>query len=148
MLDGMIFERRKPAGTNRILVVGSCSTGFSAALLCLAAHGWTPSVVRGLEEAVDALEKSRFDVVLSAELLPDGSGYDLAQAVARQASTLWVGVPLSESCLWLPVVEHGRKVLGRRAFNARVIEAELEALLDTRGPQVVASTPDIASSMR
>jgi hypothetical protein len=40
-----------------------------------------------------------------------------------------VGVALSESCLWLPVVDRGKHVLGKRALNAQALESEMENLL-------------------
>jgi hypothetical protein len=67
--------------------------------------------------------------VLAEEHLPDGRGYDLAESVERLATTLLVSVALSESCLWLPVVERGERSLGRRALNPRMLELELETLL-------------------
>jgi hypothetical protein len=85
-----------------------------------------------LSEARDFLEIFRLDIVLASESLADGRGYALADAMRRQSGTLIVGVPLSESCLWLPVVERGVTVLGRRAFSPTMLEAELDRLLGVR----------------
>ena len=43
-----------------------------------------------------------------------------------------VGVALSESCLWLPVIERGVNVLGERALSHAMLEAELDRLLGIR----------------
>ena len=56
-------------------------------------------------------------------------GYDVAEIVTRHLRTLLVGVALSDSCLWLPVVERGVGVLGKRALNAQMLETEMEKLL-------------------
>lgn len=49
--------------------------------------------------------------------------------VERKGGSLLVGVALSEPALWLPVIEKGRRILGSRALNARMLEPELERLL-------------------
>jgi hypothetical protein len=95
-------------------------------------RGFGSRTVETLREARDLLGTFRWDVVLAAESLVDGRGYDLTEIVARRSGTLLVGVPLSESCLWLPVVERGALVLGRRALNGRALEVELDLVLDIR----------------
>jgi hypothetical protein len=98
----------------------------------LSDRGFGSRVVETLRDARDLLGTFRFDVVLAAEMLADGRGYDLAEIVARRSGTLLVSVALSASCLWLPVVERGVNVLGRRALNARALEVELDFVLDIR----------------
>jgi len=113
----------------RILAIGTPQLGINAILKRLAARGWGTETVKTLREARDLLKMFHFDVVLAAEALPDGQGYGVAEIVAQQSITLMVGIPLSESCLWLPVIEWGVKVLGGRALNADALEAELEIFL-------------------
>jgi hypothetical protein len=71
----------------------------------------------------------KFEIVLAAENLPDGQGYDLSEIVAQRARSLLVAVALSASVLWLPVVLQGSRVLGQRALNDNMLEAEVETLL-------------------
>jgi hypothetical protein len=85
--------------------------------------------VRTLREARDLFDTFDFRVVLATETLVDGRGYDLAESVSRRSRTLMVGVPLTETCLWLPVVYRGVHVLGRRALSPETLEAELKDLL-------------------
>ena len=40
-----------------------------------------------------------------------------------------VGVALTESCLWLPVIYRGVHVLGKRALSAEMLSDELDAML-------------------
>jgi hypothetical protein len=98
----------------------------------LSDRGFRSRTVETLRAARDLLGTFRFDVVLAAESVADGRGYDLAEIVARRSGTLLVGVALSESWLWLPVVERGALVLGRRALNPRALEVELDLVLDLR----------------
>jgi hypothetical protein len=116
----------------RILFAGTASSSTDDVLARLAARGFGAYRTDRLREARDLLETFRLDVVLAAETLVDGRGYALADAMRRHSGTLIVGVALSESCLWLPVIERGTAVLGRRAFSPAMLETELDHLLGIR----------------
>jgi hypothetical protein len=118
----------------RILVIGSCTAGTKMILDRLEKRGWRSQGVATLREGKDLLGTCRFDVVLSSESISDGRGYDVSGMVASQSGTLLVGVALSESLLWLPVVDRGLHVLGKRAMNATIMESETENLLSERDP--------------
>jgi hypothetical protein len=68
-------------------------------------------------------------VTLATEKLPDGSGYELASLVVQQTGNLFISVPLSETCLWLPAVENGVRSLGERALNPLTLAIEAEGIL-------------------
>jgi hypothetical protein len=113
----------------RILVVGPPTVATDGIVRKLTAVGWGSHSVATVGEAEIVLKTIRFKVVLSAEKLPDGTGYELAPLIGRQTGTLFIGVSLSETCLWLPVVEKGSHTLGRRAMNPAMLEAEVRRLL-------------------
>jgi hypothetical protein len=113
----------------RILVIGTSTFDTTGMFNRLERRGWGACVVSTLREGRDLLRRYKFDLVLSAEVLPEGRGYDISDAVAKQSGTLLVGIALSESWLWLPVVEFGRKVLGKRALNLGLLESEARELL-------------------
>jgi hypothetical protein len=118
-----------PFTAMRILVIGKVLPSTRDILRRLGDHGWGARCVSSLHEAKEAMAIFDFDVTLAAELLPDGRGYDVAELVAEHARSLLVGVVLSESCLWLPVVFRGAHVLGQRALKPQMLETELETLL-------------------
>lgn len=113
----------------RILVVGSLTESTNEMCQRLERHGWAKHEVPTLREAAIVLRTVRFPLVLAAEKLADGSGYELTDSAEEQSSTLMVGLKLSETLLWLPVVESGEKSLGRRALNPVMLEIEIEKLL-------------------
>lgn len=113
----------------RLLVVGDASLPAESVMQSLSRRGAQQAIARTVQEAILRLGDFRFDVVLSSEFLPDGRAYELMPIVERKGGSLLVAVALSESALWLPVIENGRRVLGTRALNARVLESELEGLL-------------------
>lgn len=113
----------------RILKVGSTNSQTEETLRNLAVAGWAAHSVATVCLAETVLKTVRFKIVLAAERLPDGSGYDLTSLLERQRGTLFISVPLSETCLWLPVVEGGVRALGKRALNPIGLESELWELL-------------------
>jgi PleD family two-component response regulator len=115
--------------STRILIVGDLLPGTGEILRRLSNRGYGSRHVKTLREARDILGTFDFHVVLATELLPDGRGYDLAEPVSRHSRTLIVGVALTESCLWLPVIYRGVQVLGKRALSAEMLSDELDAML-------------------
>jgi hypothetical protein len=127
-----------PAIRMGILAIGTCSIDTIAMLNRLAKRGWGSRAASTLSEGRALLRTFKFDLVLCSESLPEGRGYDVSDAVARQSGTLLVSIPLSESCLWLAVVERGKYVLGKRALNASMLESEAQTLLGKSDKQSLA----------
>src|SRR3984893_18367992 len=121
-----------PTKVMRILFVGKPSPHTEAVLGRLRRKNFASDVVETLREARELLPCDQLDVVLAPEYLPDGRGYELTDPVARRSCTLLVAISLSETWLWLPVVERGARVIGERAFPADLLEPELEELLSQR----------------
>ncbi|MGA7553738.1 MAG: hypothetical protein WA690_04985 [Candidatus Acidiferrales bacterium] len=113
----------------RVLVVGLISANAQTMLERWRRSGWGSHAVDSVQEAETVLKTIRFKVILAAENVRDGSGYELAGLVARQSGNLFISVALSETCLWLPVIEQGAKSLGKRAINPWMLETEVESIL-------------------
>jgi PleD family two-component response regulator len=99
------------AAAVRILVVGTSTASTESILKGLARSGWESHAVKTVREADTVLRTIRFQLTLATEKLPDGTGYELASLVAQQTGNLFVSVPLSETCLWLPAIENGVRSL-------------------------------------
>ncbi|HEY7826501.1 MAG TPA: hypothetical protein VIC00_06720 [Candidatus Acidoferrales bacterium] len=125
----------------RVLVAGPIHSATRAVLNRLVKHGWGFHAVDSLREANTVLGTFQYDLVLASEFLPDGRGYDLMSNLQRRGASLLVGIELSESCLWLPVLDHGKKTLGSRALNARLLESEMEAILRVEVTDAAAIQP-------
>jgi hypothetical protein len=117
------------AAAVRILVVGNSNASTESILKALARSGWDSHSVKTVREAGAVLRTIRFRLTLAAEKLPDGTGYELAALIAQQSGNLFISVPLSETCLWLPAVEKGVRSLGRRALNPLTLATEAEMIL-------------------
>jgi DNA-binding response OmpR family regulator len=121
----------------RILVIGTHSFATGNILKHLLRRGWGSRSVGTLREARAEMETFRFDIVLANEMVADGRGYDVSDRVVYQSGTLIVAIALSETSLWLPVIELGKSVLGRRALNTTTLEAEVEMLLSSHDRKAV-----------
>jgi DNA-binding response OmpR family regulator len=117
------------ASAVRILVVGPLEEATGEMSQRLERHGWATHAVMTLREAQIVLQTIRFPLVLAAEKLADGTGYELTKWATQQELTLMVGLKLTDTLLWLPVVEAGERSLGSRALNPIMLEAEIERLL-------------------
>ncbi len=113
----------------RILFTGKSSTQTTAILTRLGNRGWGSYGVDTLSESKTLMDAFKFDVVLALENLSDGRGYELAGAVKERGNSLLVGIELSDTHLWLPILYHGKNVQGECAINSEMIERELAGLL-------------------
>ena len=116
----------------RILVVGHTCSSTTFTLQKLKRAGCAFHSVDTVAEAETAMRGTPFDIVLAGETMPDGRGYDLTNSVVNHSATLLISVALSETCLWLPVVQHGVRTLGERALNSFTLQSEITALLNEK----------------
>jgi DNA-binding NtrC family response regulator len=128
-----------PQVAGRILVVAPRSSTLTTAVERLSRHGWKCVIVDRISDARETLRKNEYEIVLAAEYLTDGRGYDLTDVVAQRSCSLLVGVMLSDSYLWLPTVECGARTLGMRAVNPAMLEETMEDML---------AHPEMAEPMR
>ena len=116
----------------RILVVGNTASSTAVTLQKLERVGCDFHSVDTIAEAETAMRTTSFDIVLAAESMTDGRGYDLTNCVVNHSATLLISIALSETCLWLPVVQHGVRTLGERALNSFTLQSEITALLNEK----------------
>jgi hypothetical protein len=113
----------------RILFVGGSSPRTTAILTQLGQKGRGSYGVDTVKEAQTLLKTFKFDLVLALERLADGGGYDLVEQAMQRSNSLLVGIELLDTYLWLPVVYHGKNVMGERAINSEMVGRELEEIL-------------------
>jgi hypothetical protein len=127
------------AATVCILVVGNSTASTESTLKSLARCGWESHAVKSVREAETVLRTIRYSLTLAAEKLSGGTGYDLAALIAQQSGNLFISVRLSETCLWLPVVERGVRSLGQRALNSLALATEVASILRSADTAVARS---------
>src|SRR5208282_952663 len=118
-----------PTTEVRILVVGSHGSIPIVVPGRSSFRDWPLQIVGTLDEARAALSMMQGSLVLASENLPDGRGCEHSDLVARHLGSLLVCVSLSENSLRLPVIEHGKQVLGTRAIPEGAVDSEIAILL-------------------
>jgi hypothetical protein len=116
----------------RTIFVGCPPQQMTAILTRMGRVGFGSYAVDSLKEGRELIEGGGFELVLSLETLQDGNGYDLVAVVRRQEGSLFIGVETSAGCLWLPVLDHGERVLGTGAMDYGLRELELADVLSNR----------------
>ena len=112
-----------------VLMVGLAGPTQTWMITKMEQRGWRCRAVQTLSSAFEALRSGKAEIVLAAELLPDGRGYDLMDAVACLSCSLLVGVMISEGYLWLPAVERGERTLGQGGVGPIQIESVVGELV-------------------
>jgi hypothetical protein len=122
-------------GDDSILLVGLAGANQESIAHLLMQRDWNWKAAESLASAVRHLGRmTGLKLVLAAEVLVDGRGYELTDLIARQGSSLLVGVMLSEGEVWLPVVERGERTFGRGGIGMADLGSVVSELLDDRIP--------------
>lgn len=116
----------------RTVFVGEPPVEITTILTRLGNIGFGSYAVDTLREGRDFVESGGVELVMSLEKLIDGSGYELVSSVIKNGGSLFIGVETSVGYLWLPVVDHGERVLGLSAIDYRSLEMELADVLTHR----------------
>jgi hypothetical protein len=108
----------------QVLLVGSRMAGPSFV------HGlrrWGCQCTRTetLAEAIRALEKKPYALVLAQVDVEDGSGSALIGPVAEYGGDLFLCMAVEDSCLWLPAVRNGRNCWGAGALRPGEFKRQL-----------------------
>ena len=76
----------------------------------------------------DLLSSRPVDLVLCNTRLPDGSGFGLLVALAGLPVTVFLCLPVENSCFWLPAIDDGKDCLGLPALRPSEFASALEEM--------------------
>ena len=113
------------AGTN-VLLVGSCARRSSVLGRHLLKLGCNVSLAACKKDAVELLQRRRFDVVLSEFRLPDGTAYELMEALRGTDTTMFFSFAVEDSCWWITALLRGQD----RSEEAGMRPREFTKVLD------------------
>lgn len=114
-----------------VLFVGERPPLHSPVLNRLKDLGCECSHVALRREALTLLGRPRFAIVLSKASLPDGNARGLAHAVGSVSGSLFLSVPVENSCWWIPVVRDGKPCRGAAALRPGQFAEELLRAVET-----------------
>ena len=113
------------AGRN-VLLVGSCARRSSVLGRYLLKRGCNVSVAARKKDAIELLQRGRFDVVLSGFRLPDGTAYELMEALRGTDTTMFFSFAVEDSCWWITALLQGQD----RSEEAGMRPREFTKVLD------------------
>jgi hypothetical protein len=111
-----------------VLLVGLGSSGAQLLSDRLRGWGFRCYLATNIRAAREVFELIRIDLVLANTQLSDGTGVGLAASLTGLPVTVFVCVPLEDSCLWLPAIDCGRVCLGLPALRPSEFASSLEEM--------------------
>lgn len=109
-----------------VLLVGSCARKSSPLGRHLLKRGCHLSLAAGKEEAIELLQRRRFDVVLSGFRLPDGTAYELMAPLRGSDTSMFFSFAVEDSCWWITAMLQGQD----RSEEAGLRPREFTMVLD------------------
>lgn len=97
--------------------------------------GWLRSrrcesvIVSSLREACESIKTGQYDVILSKNQLPDGSGFGLIERLAGLPVTLFISLCVENSCIWLPAILRGVHCWGTGALRPKAFVRLLDEVI-------------------
>jgi DNA-binding NtrC family response regulator len=109
-----------------VLLVGSCARKSSSLGRHLSKRGCNLSLAANKKEAIELLQRRRFDVVLSGFRLPDGTAYELMAPLRGTDTTMFFSFAVEDSCWWITALLQGQD----RSEQAGMRPREFTMVLD------------------
>jgi hypothetical protein len=95
-----------------VLLVGQNLHGAKTLTERLHRYGFQCQHATSMRTALGLLGSRPFDLVLSNTRLRDGSGFGFLVALAGLPVTVFLCLPVENSCFWLPAIDGGKECLG------------------------------------
>lgn len=99
------------------------------------------------EEALAAMEKRKFRVVLSKAKLADGSPRKLIPAIEGVSGWLFLSFPVEDGCWWIPAMEDGQLCIEAVALHSREFSKALLNILESMSAAVETNAVTSAAPM-
>ena len=111
-----------------VLFVGEYPSLSASLARMLNSLGYECCYAETCEQALAAMEKRKFRVVLSKSKLADGNGRRLLPATEASSGWLFLSFPVEDGCWWIPMMENGQLCVEAVALHSREFS---KALLNT-----------------
>lgn len=115
-----------------VLLVGNCARKSSALGRHLLKRGCKLNLAACKKEAIEVLRRRRFDVVLCAFLLPDGSAYELMTPLRNTDTTMFFSFAVEDSCWWITGMLQGQDRSEEAGMRPREFTMFLDEVLSKK----------------
>jgi hypothetical protein len=136
---------RKPE--TGVLFVGEYPVLSASMARMLNSMGCECGYAETCEQALAAMEKRRYRVVLSKAKLGDGNARKLLPAVEAASGWLFLSFPVEDGCWWIPVMENGQLCMESVALHSREFSKALVNVLKTIVPAPVEAKQDTVAPL-
>jgi hypothetical protein len=99
------------------------------------------------EEALAAMDKRKYRVVLSKPKLADGNARELIPATEAASGWLFLSFPVEDGCWWIPVMENGQLCVEAVALHSREFSKSLLNILEAVLPARIEAKRETSTSL-
>jgi hypothetical protein len=114
-----------------VLFVGEYPRLSASLARVLSSLGCECGYAEKCDQALAAMEKRKFRVVLSKAKLADGNARRLIPATEAAGGWLFLSFPVEDGCWWIPVMENGQLCVESVALHSREFSKSLVNILRT-----------------
>ncbi len=112
-----------------VLLVGETPGNSLELLLWLYKRGCRCHFATSFYDACRLISRTEFDLVLSQYQLPDRTAFSLSDWLVGSRATLFLSTEVESGCLWLPILECGKRCIGAPVLRPSDFAEALEKVL-------------------
>jgi len=119
----------------KVLLVGGTAKNSLGLMSWLYKRGCQCDFATSFRDACNLISHTQFDLVLSQYHLPDRTAFPLLDRLSGSSATLFFSTAVEDGCLWLPMLERGKRCVGApllRSSEFTGAVAEVLKLLPTK----------------
>jgi CheY-like chemotaxis protein len=113
-----------------VLLVGEVPKSSLELLVWLYERGCRCHFATSYRDACSLISRAQFDLVLSQYQLPDRKAFSLLDRLIGSPATLFLSTVVESGCLWLPMLERGKRCVGAPMLSNAFNEALAKMLGD------------------
>jgi CheY-like chemotaxis protein len=112
-----------------VLLVGEVPRSSVELLLWFYERGCRCHFATSYRDASSLISRTQFDLVLSQYWLPDRTALSLSDWLLGSPATLFLSTVAESGCLWLPVLELGKRCVGAALLRPNAFNQALAKML-------------------
>jgi hypothetical protein len=116
-----------------VLLVGEVPRSSLQLLLWLYERGCRCHFATSYQDACSLISRTQFDLVLSQYQLPDRTAFSLLDWLIGSPATLFLSTVVESGCLWLPMLERGKRCVGAPVLRSSDFNEALARVLGVEG---------------
>jgi CheY-like chemotaxis protein len=112
-----------------VLLVGEAARSSLQLLPWLYERGCRCHFATSYRDACSLISRTQFDLVLSQYQLPDRTAFPLLDLLMGSRATVFLSTVVESGCLWLPMLERGKRCVGAPVLRSSDLNEALAKIL-------------------